>query len=185
MLEKEGLPVSIPMTVFALMFVGLLVLNLYQFLVQRAALRIAEILFIMSRNVRERIADVRHNQKDVEIVEAHLVDIAASSRSLLQALGCDEKLLGPDPTSELSRPADTKSLLRLADNILYTVSENTPEAGWDGVVDRAVDRFLEKVPALDRKGAGRIVAAVARHYREEGFRSLTPFPQGHPVRQPV
>ena len=45
------------MAVIVLLFL----LNIYQFLIQRAALRIAEILYVMSRNVREKAAEVRRD----------------------------------------------------------------------------------------------------------------------------
>ena len=41
----------------------LVLLNIYQFLIQWAALRIAEILYVMSRNVREKAAEVRLAKK--------------------------------------------------------------------------------------------------------------------------
>ena len=110
--------------ILAVVAMALFILNVYQFLTQRAALRIADILYIMSRNVREKAAEVRRDRKDVEIVEAHLFDISTSARSLLRALGRRESTLGPDPSVDLipggSRPS-ADSLLRLADNILYGV----------------------------------------------------------------
>ena len=80
----------------------LILLNIYQYLVQRAALRIAEILFVMSRNVREKAKEVRLDGKDVEIIEAHLFDVATSARSLLKALGRSEKSIDPDPMLSIS-----------------------------------------------------------------------------------
>ena len=74
----------------ALVAVCLFIVNVYQYLTQRSALRIAEILYVMSRNVRERAAAVRRESKDVEILEAHLFDISTSARSLLLALGRKE-----------------------------------------------------------------------------------------------
>ncbi len=76
----------------------LLFLNIYQFLVQRAALRIAEILYVMAGNVRAKAQEVRRDNKDVEIIEAHLFDLATSARSLLRSLGRTEESIGPDPT---------------------------------------------------------------------------------------
>ncbi len=49
----------------------LIALNIYQYLVQRAALRIAEILFVMSRNVREKANQVQFDGQDVEIIVAY------------------------------------------------------------------------------------------------------------------
>lgn len=155
----------------------LFVLNIYQFLTQRAALRIADILYIMSRNVRERAAEVRRDRKDVEIVEAHLFDISTSARSLLKTLGRSDDAIGPDPNVDLSPNGGTRldndSLLRLADNILYAVSEDNPEADWAHVVDRALERFMRKVPTLDREGAKKIVTAVARQSEREANGPVT------------
>ena len=126
--------------------------NLYQYLVQRSALRIAEIMYIMSRNVREKAAEVRRDQKDVEIIEAHLFDLTTSARSILRALGRSENALGPDPVHTMSTNGhnmSTDSLIRLADNIFYAVSEELPEAGWDDVVETVLDRFLKKVPTME------------------------------------
>ena len=143
----------------------LFILNVYQYLVQRAAVRIADILYIMSRNVREKAAEVRRDHKDVEIIEAHLFDISTSARSLLRALGRKEESLGPDPVIDLApngNRLDSDSLLRLADNIVYSVTEESPNADSSEVVDKALDRFMQKVPTLDRDAAKKIVSAVAR-----------------------
>lgn len=161
---------SISTAVLLVLLVGLFVLNVYQLLTQRAALRIADILYIMSRNVRSKAAEVRRSQKDVEILEAHLFDIATSARSLLRALGRSESSLGPDPAVELTpngKSLDGDSLLRLADNILYAVAEELPDAEWTHIVNRALDRFLEKVPKLDREGAARLLTSVARQYERD------------------
>ena len=156
--------------VLAFLAICLFVLNVYQFLIRRSALRIGEILYIMSRNVREKAAEIRREKKDVEIVEAHLIDIATSARSLLKTLGRCETSLGPDPVVALSPGSghiDSKSLFRLADNILYTVKEDFPGTDWDEVVNRALDRFLEKVPVLDQEGARKIVTSVAHQYAKD------------------
>ena len=85
----------------------LVVLSIYQYLIQRAALRIAEILFVMSRNVREKANEVRIDGKTVEIIEAHLFDIATSACSLLKALGRAEKTIDPDPMLSISSSNNT------------------------------------------------------------------------------
>ena len=154
----------------------LFVLSVYQFLTQRSALRIAEILYVMSRNVRERAAEVRRENKDVEIVEAHLFDISTTARSLLLVLGRKEESLGPDPAVDFSpngNRLDNDSLLRLADNILYAIAEGAPNAEWDEVVGKALDRFVEKVPYLEREAAKRIVTAVARQSERESNGPVT------------
>lgn len=166
-----------PVTVIlAILAMGLFILNVYQYLTQRAALRIADILYIMSRNVRERAAEVRRDRKDVEIVEAHLFDISTSARSLLKALGRKDSDIAPDPAVDLppnGNRLDTDSLLRLADNILYAIYEERPEVEPDQAVDQALSRFMEKVPSLDRDSAKKIVAAVARQVESKGNGPLT------------
>jgi len=147
------------------LFVG----NVYQFLTQRAALRIGEILYIMSRHIREKAAQVRRDGKEVEIVEAHLFGISTSARSLLRTLGRSEDSLGPDPSIDLApngKGLDSESLLRLADNILYAVGEDIPGAHWEEVATRALERFQEKVPSLDREAAKRIMSAVVKKQSE-------------------
>ena len=154
----------------AALAVLLFLVNVYQYLVQRAALRIAEILYIMSRNVREKAAEVRRDQKDVEIIEAHLFDLTTSARSILRALGRSESALGPDPVHTMSTNGHnmtTDSLIRLADNIFYAVSEEAPEANWDEVVNKVLDRFIRKVPTMEREAARKIIAAVGQQFQRE------------------
>ena len=154
----------------------LFILNVYQYLVQRAAVRIADILYIMSRNVREKAAEVRRDHKDVEIVEAHLFDISTAARSLLRALGRKEESLGPDPVVDLppnGNRLDSDSLLRLADNIVYAVTEESPDAEWSDVIDRALERFIQKVPTLERDAAKKIVSAVAKRSDRDANGPLT------------
>ena len=43
----------------------LIFLVIYQYLIQRAALRIGEILYVMTGNVRAKAAEVRRDGKDV------------------------------------------------------------------------------------------------------------------------
>lgn len=151
----------------------LFILNVYQFLTQRAALRIGEILYIMSRHVREKAVEVKRDGKDVEILEAHLFGIATSARSLLRVLGRKESTLGADPTIDLTPTSgptkmDSESLLRLADNILFSIKEENPAASWDEIVDRALDKFEEKAPTVEREAAKRIMAIVAKQHKPNG-----------------
>ena len=167
-------------TISTLFLTGLVLLlavaNVYQHLIQRSALRIADILYIMSRNIRQRATEVRRQQKDVEILEAHLFDIATSARSLLKALGRSEAALGPDPAIDMppnARGMNSDSLLRLADNVFYSVTESSPEMDYDQAVGTALDRFVEKVPKLDREGAEKIISAVAKEYQRTPDGRLT------------
>ena len=155
--------------VFVFLSVGLLFVNVYQYLIQRSALRIAEILYIMSRTVRQRAADVRKSQKDVEIIEAHLFDLTTSARSLLRSLGRSEASLGPDPEHTMSpngHHMDSDSLIRLADNIFYAVREESPQGTWEELSNKALERFQNKVPSMEREGAKKIVNAVAMQFRQ-------------------
>ncbi len=151
-----------------LLVVVLSLLNLYLFLSRRSALRIAEILYVMTRQVREKAMETKSQSTDVEIVEAHLFGIATSARSLLRTLG---RRLRPDPALDLINSApkiDNESLVRLADNILFAVKEGTADASWDEIVDRALDQFHQRAPALDREGAKRIMTVVARQHKPNG-----------------
>jgi hypothetical protein len=151
----------------------LFILNVYQFLTQRAAVRIAEILYIMSRHVRDKAAHVKRESKDVEIIEAHLFGIATSARSLLRTLGRNESSLGSDPTIDLeptqgNPKMDSESLLRLADNILFSVREENPTAEWDEIVDRALDKFEQRAPTLEREAVRRIMSIVVKQHKPNG-----------------
>lgn len=157
------------MTLVLGILVGLLfVLNIYQFLVSRTALRLGEVLFVMSNNVREKAAEVRREQKDIEIIEAHLLDLTTSTRGLLRALGRREKTLGTDPSlTHNGMRMDGDSLIRMADNVFYAVTEETPNANWDETIEMVLERFLKKAPFLERSAARSIIDAVAQDYKKE------------------
>tara|TARA_B100001123_G_scaffold269975_1_gene300491 strand:+ start:1019 stop:1249 length:231 start_codon:yes stop_codon:yes gene_type:complete len=57
--QRRGILLTAITAVLACTVGILFILNIYQYLTQRAALRIADILYIMSRNVREKAAEVR------------------------------------------------------------------------------------------------------------------------------
>ena len=149
---------------------GLAVLNVYQHLAKRGAQRLAEVLYIMSRNVAERAQTVKRQQKDVEIVEAQLQDVVTTSRTLLVALGRPEETLDPDPTYTIfngSQEMGKESLLRLADRLLFSVREENPQAEQDEIVSKTMERFLMKVPSMDEIKAQKIIHVVANDDREE------------------
>ena len=141
----------------------LIILVIYQHLIQRAALRIGEILYVMAGNVRAKATEVRRDGKDVEIIEAHLFDIATSGRS--------EESLGPDPSLTVftngSSRMSADSLLRLTDNIYFSVSEEQPDADPEDVQNAALERFLKKVPNMDAEAARKIVNVVAHQSRKD------------------
>ena len=143
--------------------VFLAVLNVYQYLGRKGAQRLAEVLYIMSRNVAERAQTVKRQQKDVEIVEAQLQDVVTTARTLLVALGRPEDSLDPDPNYTIfnSPGAMSKeSLLRLADRLLFSVREENPHADQDEIVSKTMERFLMKVPSLDETKAQKIIYVV-------------------------
>ena len=167
-LPKGILAMDIYILVMSLLMVVLIGLNIYQYLVMRAALRIAEILYVMSRHVREKASEVRRSQKDVEIIEAHLFDMATSARSLLRALGRGERSIDPDPALSIStngHPMNSDSMVRLADNILYAIREEHPDFGWEETIEAAMDLFLKKLPGLEREPARKIIMVVAHEHR--------------------
>ena len=161
---------SITTSVLAGVITILVVLNIYQYLVQRAALRVGEILYVMAGNVRAKAQEVRRDGKDVEIIEAHLFDIATSARSILRALGRSEKSLGPDPALTVSTNGSrmsSDSLLRLADNIFFSVSEDHPDSSWEEIQNAALQRFQLSVPNMEAETARKIVTVVAHQFQKD------------------
>ena len=153
----------------------LVVLNIYQHLIQRAALRVAEILYVMASNVRTKAQEVRRDGKDVEIIEAHLFDLATSARSILRALGRSEESLGPDPALTVSSNGSrmtSDSLLRLADNIFFAVTEESPNASWEDVQSRALERFHKRLPNMEREAARKIVNVVAHQFQKDNSKKF-------------
>jgi len=161
---------SITTSLLAGVITILVVLNIYQYLVQRAALRVGEILYVMAGNVRAKAQEVRRDGKDVEIIEAHLFDIATSARSILRALGRSEESLGPDPALTVSTNGSrmsSDSLLRLADNIFFSVSEDHPDSSWEEIQDAALQRFQQSVPNMEAEAARKIVTVVAHQFQKD------------------
>lgn len=161
---------SITTSVLAGAITILVVLNIYQYLVQRAVLRVGEILYVMAGNVRAKAQEVRRDGKDVEIIEAHLFDIATSARSILRALGRSEESLGPDPALTVSTNGSrmsSDSLLRLADNIFFSVSEDHPDSSWEEIQDAALQRFQQSVPNMEAETARKIVTVVAHQFQKD------------------
>ena len=59
------------------------------------------------------------------------------------------------------------SLLRLADNIFFSVSEEQPDADFEDVQNAALERFLKKVPNMEAEAARKIVNVVAHQTRKD------------------
>lgn len=149
---------------------GLAILNVYQYLAKRGAQRLAEVLYIVSRNVSERAQGVKRHQKDVEILEAQLQDVVTTARTLLVALGRSEDTLDPDPSYTIfsgSQAMSKESLLRLADRLLFSVREENPQADQDEVMSKTMERFLVKVPSLDEAKAQKIIHVVVHDDDDE------------------
>ena len=164
-----------PITTIVLvcLITALVLLNVYQYLNQRAALRIAEILYIMAGNVRAKAQEVRRDGKDVEIIEAHLFDVATSARSILRALGRSEDSLGADPALTLTANGSrmsSDSLLRLADNIFFSVAETLPNASWEEIQSKALERFQRRVPNMEPEASRKIVTVVAHQFQKDNSR---------------
>ena len=168
-----------------LLVVLLFIFNVCQFLQRRAALHIAEVLYVMTRHVREKIAEANAEPKDIEIVEAHLFSMITSARSLLRTLG---RKLRPDPALDLTGNTpkiDDESLVRLADNILFSVKEDAKDVSWNEVVDSALDKFHQRAPELDREGAKRIMTVVAKQHTPDNSYTLREEPRAEQPNEPA
>lgn len=168
-----------------LLVVLLFIFNVCQFLQRRAALHIAEVLYVMTRHVREKIAEANAEPKDIEIVEAHLFSMITSARSLLRTLG---RKLRPDPALDLTGNTpkiDDESLFRLADNILFSVKEDAKDVSWNEVVDSALDKFHQRAPELDREGAKRIMTVVAKQHTPDNSYTLREEPRAEQPNEPA
>lgn len=168
-----------------LLVVLLFIFNVCQFLQRRAALHIAEVLYVMTRHVREKIAEANAEPKDIEIVEAHLFSMITSARSLLRTLG---RKLRSDPTLDLTGNTpkiDDESLVRLADNILFSVKEDAKDVSWNEVVDSALDKFHQRAPELDREGAKRIMTVVAKQHKPDNSYTLREEPRAEQRNEPA
>ena len=146
--------------------VALVVLNIYQYLTQRAVLRLAQVLFAMSVNVRDKSKEVRKNGKDIEIIEAHLFDIFTTVRTLVEVFGKTDQLearLLEEQRTAFGRYWNdgSDSMLRLASEIVDVLSEESPDTPWPDVERRALDQFVGKIPNVDREMARKIINAVA------------------------
>ena len=150
----------------------LFMLNVCQYLNRTTARRLAEVVYIMSRNVAERTIEVKHQQKDIEIIEAQLHDVVTATRALLTSLGYKEEALDPDPLHSIfngsSSTLSKDSLLQLADRLLFSVKEKLPDATENEIVAQAVNRFMDKVPTMDRAKAEKVIDAVARRNGDAG-----------------
>ena len=160
--EEAILPTAV-IAILSTVCAGLALLNVYQYLAKKGAQRLAEVLYIVSRNVAERAQVVKRQQKDVEIVEAQLQDVVTTARTLLVALGRSEESLDPDPNYTIfngSQEMSKEGLLRMADRLLFSVREENPHAEHDEIVSKTMERFLLKVPSLDETKAQKIIHVV-------------------------
>ena len=83
----------------------------------------------------------------MEIIEAHLYDLATSTHSLLKGLGRREKSIDPYPMLSISsmneHRIDSESLTRLADNIFFTVIAQQSEACWEDTTKVVLVCFIK------------------------------------------
>ena len=86
----------------------LLVLNLVQLLSRRSARRLADVLYIVSRRVRDKAVEVREERQDPEILEVYLLDIEGFVLGLQQSLGRRNIDLTPYSPPIVRRPATMK-----------------------------------------------------------------------------
>ena len=96
--------------------------------------------------------------------------MATSAHSILRALGRSEESLGPDPALTVGTNGNrmsSDSLLRLADNIFFAVSEENPGASWDDIQSQALEMFRLKVPNMEPEAARKIVTVVAHQFQKE------------------
>lgn len=162
--------ISIAVMLSGLIIVALVLLNVYQFLIQRAAIRVSKGLFVMSSNVIEKTREIRMSGKDIEIIEAHLMDIHTLVGMLLSSLRTREKIeLGSflyarqqGPLDTLTKDWEEDSVFRSAEDIVRNLIQEHGEWEINEIVDEALDRFVKKVPNMERESARRIVDTVVK-----------------------
>lgn len=161
---------NISTMIFGAFTIALVLLNGYQFLVQRTAIRISKGLFVMSSNVIEKTREIQSSGKDIEIVEAHLMDIHTLIGVLLSSLRTGEKMeLGsflythqqgpPDPLAE---DGEETSIVQSVQGIVRHLLQDHGEWEINDIVEAALDRFAEKMPSMEQKSARRLVETVVK-----------------------
>ena len=156
--------------ILAVVVAFLVLVNVYQFLVQRAAVRVSKGLFVMSSNVIEKTREIRRSEKDIEIVEAHLMDIHTLVGMLLSSLHAKEKIELSSFLYARQKPhldASTKeweedSVFQAGEDIVRRLMQEHSEWEISEIVDAALDEFMERVPNMERDSARRIVETVVK-----------------------
>ena len=59
------------------------------------------------------------------------------------------------------------SLLRLADNIFFSVTEDMLNASWQEIQSKALERFQSHVPNMEKEASRKIVTVVAHQFRKD------------------
>ncbi|HIM55530.1 MAG TPA: hypothetical protein EYM39_02395 [Candidatus Latescibacteria bacterium] len=59
------------------------------------------------------------------------------------------------------------SLLRLADNIFFSVTEDMPNASWQEIQSKALERFQSHVPNMEKEASRKIVTVVAHQFQKD------------------
>lgn len=148
----------------------LILLSMYQYLIQRAAIRLSKGLFVMSSNVIEKTKEIRTSGKDIEIIEAHLMDIHTLVGMLLSSLRTKEKIeLGsflythqPGHLNTLTKEWEEDSVFQSAEDIVRNLLQEHGEWEITEIVDAALEQFVEKVPNMERESARRLVETVVK-----------------------
>lgn len=159
---------SILMMIFGVFIIALVLLNVYQVVVQRAAIRISKGLFILSSNVIEKAKEIRRSGKDIEIVEAHLMDMHTLVGMLLIWLRSKGKIelssflytRSQGHVDPLTKEWEEDSVVRLVQDIVRHLLEDHGEWEMPKMVDAVLEQLVEKVPNLEQESARRMVEAV-------------------------
>lgn len=162
--------ISILETISVVTIVALVLLNMYQFLIQRSAVRVSKGLFVISSNVIEKAKEIRVSGKDIEIVEAHLLDIHTLVGMLLSSLRAKEKIElssflythQQNHVDPLTKDWEEDSVFRSAEDIVRNLIQEHGEWEMSEIVDTALDQFVERVPNMERESARRIVDTVVK-----------------------
>ena len=156
----------------------LVLMNVYQFLIQRSAIRVSKGLFVMSSNVIEKTREIRRTGKDIEIIEAHLMDIHTLVGMLLSSLRSKEKIdlssflysHSPNSLEVEVEESGEDSVFQSAEGVVRDLIQAHGEWEINEIVEAALDEFEERVPKMDRESARRIVETVVKRNCMMGVR---------------
>jgi hypothetical protein len=123
----------------------------------------------MTSNVIEKAREIQRSGKDIEIVEAHLMDVHTLVGMLLSSLRTKDKIeLSSFLYSHQKSPTedrveeDEDSVFQTAEGIVRSLIQEHGEWEINEMVDAALDQFLEKMPNMERESARRIVETMVK-----------------------